>query len=388
MPIDIKVPSVGESVTEGSIARWIKSDGDFVRVDEPVFELETEKASNEIPAPASGKLKILKKEGAAVTIGEVVGAIEEASVSAAENAKSPPIPSPAPAQKEETLTVSPAGQRLAKEQGVELAKVTGTGKRGMVLKEDVQAHLDNADAQRFPPAETTDRRETRARMSAIRQRIAQRLVQSQQSTASLTTFNEADLSVITDLRARYKDRFKEKHGVGLGFMGFFVKAAVDALKAFPLVNARIDGDDIVQHHYYNVGVAVSTDKGLMVPVLKDADALSLAEIEKAIASLAARARDGKINPDELAGGTFTITNGGVFGSMLSTPILNPPQSAILGMHAIQKRPVVRDDQVVVRPMMYLALTYDHRLIDGREAVQFLVRIKECLEDPERMLLEI
>ncbi len=391
MAVEIKVPPVGESVTEGSIARWIKKDGDLVRLDEPVFELETEKASNEIPAPAAGKLKIKKAEGAKVLIGEVVGEIEPSDVSA----PAAPAPAKETPKSEAAPTVSPAAQRLATEAKVDVSKVDGTGKHGVILKEDVQRTLDTPTrisvlppTPAAPIATQPAGRETRQRMSAIRQRIAQRLLQSQQTTASLTTFNEADMSAIMDLRSKYKDKFKETHTVGLGFMSFFVKASIEALRSHPIVNSRIDGDEIVQQHFFNIGVAVSTEKGLMVPVLRDADKLSFAQIEKAITSLAVRAKDSKIGPDELSGGTFTITNGGIFGSMMSTPILNPPQCAILGMHSIQKRPVVRDDQIVIRPMMYLALTYDHRLIDGREAVLFLVRIKDCLENPERLLLEI
>ena len=293
--------------------------------------------------------------------------------------------------------LSPAARRLAAEEGVDVKQVAGTGPGGVVLKTDVQDNLEKKkpvapEPTPAPPVVAapppTAARETRQRMSAIRQRIAERLLASQRQTASLTTFNEADMSAILDLRTRFKDKFKDKHDVGLGFMAFFVKASVAALKAYPLVNARIDDADIVLHNFYNIGVAVSTEKGLMVPVLRDADQLSFAQIEKSIADLAVKARDGKINVADLQGGTFTITNGGIFGSMMSTPILNPPQSAILGMHSIQKRAVVRDDQIVIRPMMYLALTYDHRVIDGREAVLFLVRVKECLEDPERLLLEV
>jgi len=392
MPVDIKVPPVGESVSEGTIARWLKKEGDLVKQDEPVYELETEKATQEVPAPATGVLHIQAKEGTTLPIGSVVGSIDEQAAPAAPSApaKAPPAPPQPAAAPAEAPAASPAGRRLAAEEGVDVAKVTPTGRHGVVLKEDVQKHVDQKQAPE-PPAPapvSTAGRETRQRMSAIRARIADRLLASQRTTASLTTFNEADLSAIMDLRTRYKDRFKEKHEVGLGFMSFFVKACVAALKAYPVVNARIDGEEIVYQNFYNVGVAVSTEKGLMVPVLRDADLLSFAQVEKAIAGLAVKARDGKINVNDLQGGTFTITNGGIFGSMLSTPILNPPQSAILGMHAIQKRPVVRDEQVVVRPMMYLALTYDHRLIDGREAVLFLVRVKECLEDPERLLLEV
>jgi 2-oxoglutarate dehydrogenase E2 component (dihydrolipoamide succinyltransferase) len=404
MAVPISVPSVGESITEGSIARWMKKDGDLVRTDEPIFELETEKASNEVPSPASGKLTINVKEGGRVTIGQVVGSIEPADVPAASKTSAPATPAAptTPPKAEPTPktehAMSPAARAVVAEKGIDPASIPGSGRHGVLTKPDVLEHLDKNNALKDgsaapPPAPQgqvvpLDQRETRQRMSSIRARIAQRLLQSQQTTASLTTFNEADMSAITELRAKYKDKFKEKHGVNLGFMSFFVKAAVEALKAFPVVNARIDGDDIVFCHYWNVGVAVSTEKGLMVPVLRDADKLTFAEIEKAIAGMAVKARDGKIGVADLQGGTFTITNGGIFGSMMSTPILNPPQSAILGMHSITKRAVVKDDQIVIRPMMYLAVTYDHRIIDGREAVQFLVRIKECLENPERLLLEI
>jgi 2-oxoglutarate dehydrogenase E2 component (dihydrolipoamide succinyltransferase) len=397
MPVEIKVPSVGESISEGSIARWLKNDGDTVQQDEPIFELETEKATQEIPAPASGTLNIRAKAGDRVEIGSVVGTIEPGAAPAKPSAAPKAAPKAAPRDDgkpplpKEPPALSPAARAVAAEHRVQTAALQGTGRHGVVLKEDVQKQLA-APKPEAPPevlaAKPQAGRETRQPMSAIRLRIADRLLAAQKGTASLTTFNEADLSAIMDLRTRYKDDFKKRHDVGLGFMSFFVKAAADALKAYPLVNARIDGGDIVMQHFYDIGVAVSTDKGLMVPVLRDADRLSFADIEKAIAGLAVRARDGKIGVADLQGGTFTITNGGIFGSMMSTPILNPPQSAILGMHAIQKRPVVRDEQIVIRPMMYLALTYDHRIIDGREAVLFLVRIKECIEDPERMLLAV
>jgi 2-oxoglutarate dehydrogenase E2 component (dihydrolipoamide succinyltransferase) len=418
MPVEIKVPSVGESITEGSIARWIKSDGDRVAQDDPLFELETEKATQEVPAPAAGVLRIKVKAGERVAIGSVVGTIEEGAGAPARprspvpaaparddaRPRPPERPAPAPGKQPQPtaglpMGFSPAARAKVAEHGIDPGTLHGTGRHGVVLKEDVPTRREEpraparpADKPVAPPAPPAPAdptlRETRQPMSAIRQRIAERLLAAQKGTASLTTFNEADLSAVIELRNRYKDRFKEKHDVGLGFMSFFVKAAVEALKAYPQVNARIDGTDLVLQHSYNIGVAVSTEKGLMVPVLRDADRLSFAEIEKAVASAAARARDGKIGVADLQGGTFTITNGGIFGSMMSTPILNPPQAAILGMHAIQKRPVVRDDQVVVRPMMYLALTYDHRIIDGREAVLFLVRIKEGVEDPERLLLAV
>jgi 2-oxoglutarate dehydrogenase E2 component (dihydrolipoamide succinyltransferase) len=394
MPVEIKVPSVGESITQGSIARWLKKDGAPVQIDESLFELETDKATQEVPAPAAGVLHITVGEGKTVEIGSVVGTIDESAVPAS----APTTPEKAAQLKAEAnnVPVSPAARRLATEERVDVKDLAGTGRGGTILKSDVQEHLEQRKPEENaatpppipPPAAPAAGRETRQPMSAIRQRIAERLLVAQKQTASLTTFNEADMSAIMDLRTRFKDEFREKHEIGLGFMAFFVKASVQALKAYPLVNARLEDADIILHNYYNVGVAVSTDKGLMVPVLRDADQMTFAQIEKTIAAVAAKARDGKINVADLQGGTFTITNGGIFGSMMSTPILNPPQSAILGMHAIQKRPVVRDDQVVIRPMMYLALTYDHRIIDGREAVLFLVRIKECLEDPERLLLEI
>ncbi len=426
MAIDIKVPSVGESITEGTITRWYKKDGEVLRNMEPAFELETEKATTDVPAPAGGLLRILVPEGSTVAIGATIGRLEPAP----EEAKSP---SPA-AQKSETsvavsnqplpdkdrlatakptadgarstpaateaaasarsVLLSPAAKHLADEASVDPSQVQGTGPGGRVLKEDVVRHLEEhklevaAPTPEKRPSVASEPRETRKRMSSIRQRIADRLLKAQQSAAILTTFNEADMSAILELRQGYKEAFKAKHGIGLGFMGFFVKATVAALRAFPVVNARIDGADVVYSEDYHIGVAVSTERGLMVPVVRAAQNLSLAAIEKAVAELAVKARDGKIGVDDLQGGTFTITNGGVFGSLLSTPILNPPQSAILGMHTIQKRAVVVDDQIVIRPMMYLAVSYDHRLIDGREAVQFLVRIKECLERPERLLLDV
>jgi 2-oxoglutarate dehydrogenase E2 component (dihydrolipoamide succinyltransferase) len=394
MAVAIKVPSVGESITEGVLARWLKKEGEAVKADEPVFELETEKASSEVPAPAAGVLRIKAKEGATVAIGAVVGEIDTTATPAKQAAptpstpkKEPPAVKPKP-ESDGAAAPPSSAQRVAVEAGEASSAARGAGR--LVVKEDVQRAAQERTALAKPAASGKPQaeRETRQRMSAIRVRIAERLLASQQSTASLTTFNEADLSAVMDIRRRYREKFVQLHGVGLGFMSFFVKACVEALKAYPLVNSRIDGEDIVTCNYWNIGVAVSTEKGLMVPVLKDADQLSFAEIEKQIAELAGKARDGKINVADLQGGTFTITNGGIFGSLLSTPILNPPQSAILGMHTIQERPVAHDGQVVVRPMMYLALTYDHRLIDGREAVLFLVRVKECLEHPERMLLEI
>jgi 2-oxoglutarate dehydrogenase E2 component (dihydrolipoamide succinyltransferase) len=428
MAVDIKVPPAGESVTEATVGRWLKPNGSAVRANEPVCELETDKASAEVMAPAAGTLVITVPEGQKVAIGAVLGRVEAGASAAAKGGhdgaapppppkKEAPRPAPAaaPAPPAAEAPLSPSARRLAADKGIDPRDLTGTGRGGRITKEDVLGHLaarqatpqaeerpaprDATAAALLPPAPPPEARpqpvvappkdrEVRQRMSPIRQRIAERLLAAQQNAAIMTTFNEADLSGVLALRAKYKDGFQKKHGVGLGFMSFFVKAAVEALRAFPAVNARIDGGDIVYHNYYDIGVAVSTERGLMVPVLRNADALSFAGIEKGIAELAQKARDGKIGVSDLQGGTFTITNGGVFGSLLSTPILNPPQSGILGMHAIQKRPVAVDDQVVIRPMMYLAFSYDHRLIDGREAVSFLVRVKECVEAPERLMLEV
>jgi 2-oxoglutarate dehydrogenase E2 component (dihydrolipoamide succinyltransferase) len=430
--VAIKVPSVGESITEGILARWLKPDGAAVAAGEPLFELETDKASNVVPAPAAGTLKIRAAEGSTVAVGATVGSLDPDAAPAAAAAPAPPAaepaaaperaardappeaaapaparPTPPPPTAAPRSPPSPAVRWLATEEQVVLAQVEGTGRGGRVTKGDVLAHLEAparpspAAHAAPPPAEPAPApppvpaappaagpRESRQRMSGIRQKIAQRLVEAQQTAAILTTFNEADMSRILELRARYKEAFQKKHGVGLGFMSFFVKATVEALRAFPAVNGRVEGTDIVYNHAYDIGVAVSTERGLMVPVVRDCDRLGFAAIEKAIGGFAAKARENAIAVTDLQGGTFTITNGGVFGSLLSTPILNPPQSGILGMHAIQKRPVAVDDQVVIRPMMYLALSYDHRIVDGREAVSFLVKVKEGIENPERLMLEI
>ncbi|CAN5608604.1 2-oxoglutarate dehydrogenase complex dihydrolipoyllysine-residue succinyltransferase [soil metagenome] len=407
MAIEVKVPSVGESVTEGRIARWMKKDGESVKADEPLFELESDKAAQEIAAPAAGVLKLLVAEGEMVKIGQVVATVDPAGV-----ATSVPTAKPAPElaavsapthdadHGKPDVILSPAARVMVAEKGIDPASVTATGPGGRVTKTDVLNHqapvakvavpLSNGAvlAPRNTTVISTEGREDRKPMSMIRRRIAERLLDSQNSTATLTTFNEVDMSAAMDLRTRYNEKFEKKHGIKLGFMSIFVKAAVEGLKAFPLVNARIDGTDIVYQNFYDVGVAVSTEKGLMVPVLRDANKLGFADIEKTIGDVAKRARDGKVKPDEMMGGTFTVTNGGIFGSMMSTPILNPPQTAILGMHSITKRPVVVNDAIVIRPMMYVALSYDHRLLDGREAVQFLVRVKECVENPERMLFDI
>jgi 2-oxoglutarate dehydrogenase E2 component (dihydrolipoamide succinyltransferase) len=403
MLADVKVPDPGESVAEGTIGRWLKREGDIVREGDVVCELETAKITMEVPAPASGRLQIIAPEGATVPKGAVIAKIDT-SVTVPANGAGAKAPTEGP--KKEAVApvhatvppsgpiVMPAGGNLASQLGIDPTQLSGTGRGGRILKEDVQAAATKPTTNGGPPVPVPPpsnagaERETRKRMTPLRANIGIRLLTSQKTTASLTTFNEADMSAVMDLRTKYKETFNKKHGINLGFMSFFVKAAVEALKAYPLVNARIDGADIVYHNFYNVGVAVSTEKGLMVPILRDADRMSFAGVEKSIVGMAARAREGKITLTDLEGGTFTITNGGVFGSMMSTPILNPPQSAILGLHAINKRAVVVNDQIVIRPMMYLALTYDHRLIDGREAVLFLVRIKECIESPERLMLEI
>jgi 2-oxoglutarate dehydrogenase E2 component (dihydrolipoamide succinyltransferase) len=419
MPVEIKIPTIGESITEGTISRWLKNDGDYVRAGDPVLELETEKATTEVPAPSSGLLRVGVREAKTVSVGSVVGQIEEGAappnVEKSDTRKptvveaplsrtphEPPVQPTAPL-KVTTSPLSPAARQVAADRGVDAAQVTGSGRGGLITKDDVLQFLERRQQQpvsavaapspsgQAPEQRPTPRpngRETRRRMSAIRQRIADRLIAAQQTAAILTTFNEADMSAVIALRTKYKDAFQKKHGVSLGFVSFFVKTVVEVLRAFPVVNAWIDGSEVVYHNYFDIGVAVSTEKGLMVPVIRDAANKSFADIENQLAELAQKAREGKIAVTDLQGGTFTITNGGVFGSLLSTPILNPPQSAILGMHAIQKRPVVVDDQIVIRPMMYLALSYDHRLIDGRDAVQFLVRVKECIESPERLMLEL
>ena len=408
--VPITVPGVGESIVEGILARWLKPDGSAVKAGDPLFELETDKASNVVPASATGVLKIGVAEGTTIAIGSTVGSIDPESATAASSA---PRSGPDGAKPASSAVInggptvatgtplSPAVRRIVTEEKIDPSQIEGTGRGGRITKGDVLAHVATppATAAAAPVATVTPQatatapagagpRETRRRMSGIRQRIAQRLVEAQHTAAILTTFNEADMSRVMDLRTKYKDAFKTKHGVGLGFMSFFVKATIEALKAFPAVNARVDGQDVVFNNFFDVGVAVSTERGLMVPVLRDADQLGFAGIEKAIGAFAVKARENSIGVSDLQGGSFTLTNGGVFGSLLSTPILNPPQSGILGMHAIQKRPVVVDDQVVIRPMMYLALSYDHRVVDGREAVGFLVKIKECVENPERLILEV
>jgi len=416
--VPVKVPQVSESVSEGVLSRWLKADGATVKADEPLYELDTDKASQVFTAPSSGRLKIGVAEGETVEVHAVIGSIDpEAAGEAAAAPGAKPAPTAAPAVAPSSPAASngngttadqalaPSVRRLVTETGTDPNQIAGTGRDGRITKGDVLAHLETPPAAKAapaeapkapapaepavaPPSKSSGPRESRKRMTPIRQKIAQRLVEAQQTAAILTTFNEADMTRVMELRTKYKDSFKTKHGVGLGFMSFFLKASIEALKAFPNVNGRIEGNEVVTNHVYDIGVAVSTERGLMVPVVRDADQLTFAGIEKAIAAFAVKARDNKIAVTDLQGGTFTITNGGVFGSLLSTPILNPPQSGILGMHSIQQRPVALDGQVVIRPMMYLALSYDHRIVDGKEAVSFLVRIKECLESPERLLLEL
>jgi 2-oxoglutarate dehydrogenase E2 component (dihydrolipoamide succinyltransferase) len=406
---EIRVPTLGESVTEATIGRWFKQPGDAVAADEPLCELETDKVTLEVNAPASGTLaEIVAKNGETVGVGALLGEIVDGAGAAAKAAPAPAKASasgaPAPAATSETqspaMSPSPAAAKLAADQGLAVESLEGSGKRGQLLKGDVLAFLAQpapapaaaptpvAPQARVPSSTGDTPREERVGMTKLRQTIARRLKDAQNSAAMLTTFNEVDMSEIMSLRARYKDVFEKRHGSKLGFMGFFVKACVSALKEIPAVNAEIDGTDLIYKNYYHLGIAVGTDKGLVVPVVHDCDRLGLADIEKTIAALGKRARDGQLRIDEMQGGTFTITNGGIYGSLMSTPILNAPQSGILGMHKIQERPVVIGGKIEVRPMMYLALSYDHRIVDGREAVTFLVRVKEALEEPARLVLDL
>ena len=393
MAIEIKIPPMGESISSGVLAKWHVSDGDIVKKDQPLFELETDKITSEGTAESAGKISITVAAGTEVKIGQVVGTIDP---SAAGAGSAPAQPASASAKPLEAVE-SPAVRRIAAETGIDPAGVAGSGKGGRVTKGDmlgatakpapVSAPVAPAPAPAARPAATKER-QTRKKLTPLRQKIAQRLVAAQHEAAMLTTFNEVDMSAVMALRAKYQDDFVKRNGTKLGFMSFFVKAVVNALKEVPAINAQIDGDSIVENHYFDIGVAVSTDKGLMVPVIHDCETLSMAAIEKEIAGAATRAREGKITLADLEGGVFTITNGGTFGSLLSTPIINPPQSAILGMHSINERPVAVSGQVVIRPMMYLALSYDHRLVDGRQAVTFLVKVKQAIEDPARLLLSI
>jgi 2-oxoglutarate dehydrogenase E2 component (dihydrolipoamide succinyltransferase) len=414
MTIEIKVPAMGESVTEATISKWFKKEGDTVKRDEPLLELETDKVTVEVPSPADGAIESISAQaGATVLVGALLGAIAEgqtgnkagtaapAPKAAAPKAEAPtPAPAPAPvaaapaAAPKTDAPAMPSAKRISEESGLAVASVAGTGKDGRVTKGDMLGALAARSSAPQPAAAApagprhNEAREERVPMTRLRKTIALRLKESQNTAAQLTTFNEVDMTAVMGLRATYKDTFEKKHGVKLGFMGFFAKAVVAALKELPNVNAEIEGDNIVYKNYFDIGVAVSTERGLVVPVVRDADHLSLAAIEKAIVDFGARARDNKLKLEELQGGTFSITNGGVFGSLMSTPILNSPQSGILGMHKIQPRPMAIGDKIEIRPMMYLALSYDHRIVDGREAVTFLVKVKENLEDPQRMLLDI
>ncbi|HEX2429711.1 MAG TPA: 2-oxoglutarate dehydrogenase complex dihydrolipoyllysine-residue succinyltransferase [Aestuariivirgaceae bacterium] len=424
---EIKVPALGESVTEATIGQWFKKEGEAVKADEPVVELETDKVTVEVPAPAAGVLqKIAVQPGETVNVGAVLGAIADgaaASTAAAAEVPKPaaaPQPSQSPREKPAAAAaaaappLSPAVRKIAEERRIDVSSLAGTGKDGRLTKGDlldvadraskVQAKAQPAPAPaptlapapppapmrelRAPTPPADQAREERVRMSRLRATIARRLKDAQNTAAMLTTFNEVDMTEVMTLRTAFKDVFEKKHGVKLGFMGFFVKACVQALRDVPTVNAEIDGDDIVYRNYYNIGVAVGTDRGLVVPVVRDADRLTFAEVERTIADFGRKARDGQLKIEDMQGGTFTISNGGVYGSLMSTPILNAPQSGILGMHKIQERPVIVNGAIVARPMMYLALSYDHRLVDGKDAVTFLVRVKECIEDPQRMMLDL
>jgi len=404
MSIEIKVPQLPESVTDATLVSWHKKPGEAVSRDENLVDLETDKVVLEVPAPSSGVIKELKvANGATVTSGQVLAILEagEGAVAAAPAAKTE---APAAAESKAAAAaggkLAPAAKRMVEEHKLDATQIAGSGRDGRVSKGDVIQHMagkSSAPAEAKAPAKAPavklpaavgSRNEQRVPMTRLRARIAERLIQAQSTAAMLTTFNEVDLTAVNEIRARYKDKFEKAHGVKLGFSSFFIKAAIEALRKFPAVNASIDGNDVVYHEYYDFGVAVSTERGLMVPVIRNAEALSFAELEQAVGDYAKKARDGSISLEELTGGTFTITNGGVFGSLMSTPILNPPQVAILGMHKIQERPMVVDGEIKIRPMMYLALTYDHRIVDGRESVQFLVAIKEALEDPARLLLQL
>jgi 2-oxoglutarate dehydrogenase E2 component (dihydrolipoamide succinyltransferase) len=443
MSTEVKIPAVGESITSGVLSGWLKKNGDSVEDGEPIFSLETDKISTEVPAPASGTLQIMVAAGEEVKIGQIVAMIDAAAAAnkpepkeTAPKATVTASPKTEGTAKEES-ELSPAVRRLAAEEKIPLTEVTGTGKHGQVTKEDLINYLERpgqkkvessspdlssdvsdealAKSEALAKEETSakaeprpaqkavpvveskpvaplapvssDGRSVRRKMSPLRKKIAAQLVMAQQNAAMLTTFNECDMSAVMRLRTSYQEVFQKRHGIKLGFMSFFIKAVVDALQVVPAMNARIDGDDLVENHYYDIGVAVGTERGLVVPVVRDADKRSFAELENTVAAFATKARDGKLQLDELMGGVFTITNGGIYGSLLSTPILNPPQSGILGMHKIQSRPMAIGDKIEVRPMMYLALSYDHRVVDGKEAVTFLVRVKDCIEDPTRLLLQ-
>ena len=397
MTINLLVPALGESVVEATVAKWMKSSGDSVNADEPIVELETEKVTLEVPSPVSGILQeIVANEGANVEVGALLGILAEEKSKGVANNSEPTLEKSLPKgpnnqseleKKNEHL--SPSVKRIITEENLDPSQVPSTGKDGRITKGDVLESLKNQDkSETIKTSEKNVFDEERVPMSRLRRVVAKRLKEAQNTAAMLTTFNEVDMSSVMSLRSEYKDTFEKEHKIRLGFMGMFVKASIAALKAFPAVNAEINGDDIIYKKYNNIGVAVGTPQGLVVPVIKNAQNLSLSEIEKTINDMGTRAKDGKIGMDELSGGTFTISNGGVYGSLMSTPILNPPQSGILGMHKIQKRPIAVGDNIEIRPMMYLALSYDHRIIDGREAVSFLVKIKEIIEDPRRLILDI
>ena len=411
MLVEVKVPQLSESVAEATLLSWHKKQGEAVKRDENLIDIETDKVVLELPAPADGVLvSITKGDGSTVVANEIIATIDTEAAQSPAKAATDPVasaaaPAPQPAAKAETVTALPAARKMLAENAIPADAVAGTGRGGRVTKGDVISHIDSARPVAAAPATTAakpaaapspvnvqamlaNRAEQRVPMSRLRARVAERLVQSQSTAAILTTFNEVNMQPVMELRGKYKDKFEKEHGVKLGFMSFFVKAAVHGLKKYPVVNASIDGNDIVYHGYYDIGIAVGSPRGLVVPIIRDADQLSLADIEKKIADFGNRAKDGKLGIEELTGGTFSISNGGTFGSMLSTPIINPPQSAILGVHATKDRAVVENGQIVIRPMNYLAMSYDHRIIDGREAVLTLVAIKDALEDPARLLLDI
>jgi 2-oxoglutarate dehydrogenase E2 component (dihydrolipoamide succinyltransferase) len=419
MSIEVKVPAVGESITSGVLSVWHKKTGEVVSEGEALFTLETDKIATEVPAVSAGKLQVQVEAGQEVKIGQVVALLDEtakASPQTAQPSTSVAVAAP-PAGRETNETLSPAARRIVEEEKVKVSEVTGSGKRGQVTKSDLVQYLESKSAPPGPaqtdvqppdlkpgapavsapsaPSERTPApspveagsRTSRRKMSPLRKKIAAQLVLAQQNAAMLTTFNECDMSAVMQLRSQYQESFQKRHGVKLGFMSFFIKAVVDALQSVKAMNARIDGDDLIENHYYDIGVAVGTERGLVVPVIRDTDQKSFADLEKEVAAYAAKARDGKLGLDDLTGGVFTITNGGIYGSLLSTPILNPPQSGILGMHKIQNRPMAIGEKIEVRPMMYLAVSYDHRVVDGKEAVTFLVRVKDCVEAPARLLLQ-
>ena len=399
--LDVKIPPMGESITSGVLAKWHVKDGDIVKKEQPLFELETDKITSEATAESAGKISLKVAAGAEFKIGQSVATIDPDAANQQPEAKSAPAGPTASLPPPTSSEPSPAVRRLASETGIDSAKISGSGKAGRVTKGDMLAAAETKSSASTPPPAIAlpapapaavlapaGARQTRRKLTPLRQRIAQRLVTAQHEAAMLTTFNEVDMSAVMALRAKYQDDFVKKNGLKLGFMSFFTKAVVNALKEVPAINAQIEGDTIIQNHYFDVGVAVSTEKGLMVPVIRNCETLGMAEIEKSIADAAKRAREGRITLADLEGGVFTITNGGIFGSMLSTPIINSPQSAILGLHAINDRPMAVNGQVVIRPMMYLALSYDHRLVDGKEAVTFLVKVKQAIEDPARLLLSV